>query len=280
MPRLESRFLYPEETDRDYSIDNLVQDFDKYVNHVVQLQQRYNDKDGMKIILGFEVEGIDDPHIEYSQALLARNPSIQMMVGSVHFVHQIPIDFTPELWQRAREATTEKTTRALFRDYFALQYRVISGLKPMVVGHFDLIRLLLPADDIDTTTGKLTSEVNIEAEWPEVWDLIVQNIDCVKQYGGLFELNSSALRKGWDTSYPKRDIADAIVKYGDARFCLSDDAHSLTQIGIHYDKTWKYVKSLGVDKIYCLELTDENRVKAVTKDIASLDKSSFWKQYI
>ncbi|RLV92938.1 Histidinol-phosphatase [Spathaspora sp. JA1] len=275
MPRLDSRFLYPEETDRNYTIDDLVLDFNKYIAHGVTLQQRYD----MKIVLGFEVEGIDDPHIEYCQRLLAQHPSVQMMVGSVHFVNQIPIDFNVEMWKEARESTKEGTTRALFRDYFKLQYRVLESLNPVIVGHFDLIRLLLPDDDVDVTTGKLTREVDIESDWPEVWELIVRNIKYVKEYGGLFELNSSALRKGWDTPYPKRDIASAIIEHGDARFCLSDDAHSLSQIGIHYDKTWEYVKSLGVSQIYCLQVTSDNKVQPIARDISTLDNSTFWNNY-
>ena len=83
----------------------------------------------------------------------------------------------------------------MYNDYFELQYKVITQLKPTVVGHFDLIRLLQPEDDIDPTTGKLTKDVNLEIDWPDIWQLVIRNIKFVKLYGGLFELNSSALRK-------------------------------------------------------------------------------------
>ncbi|KAL6450490.1 HIS2 Histidinol-phosphatase [Candida maltosa Xu316] len=226
----------------------------------------------MKIIVGFEVEGINADHIEFSRKLLDK---VQMSVGSVHFVNEIPIDFSKELWLEARESTEEKTTRALYRDYFELQYKVISTLKPTVVGHFDLIRLLEPEDDFDVTTGKLTRDVNLKTDWPEIWDLIIRNIRYVESYGGLFELNSSAIRKGWDTSYPKKDIADAIIEYGGARFCLSDDAHALTQVGLNYDKTWKYIKSLGLTKLYHLDIQEDKAIIDCTF-IDELEKSTFW----
>ncbi|EMG47572.1 hypothetical protein G210_2025 [Candida maltosa Xu316] len=269
MPRLQNRFLYPEEIEKSYTVDNLNLDFNKFLQHAYDLQSKYKD---MKIIVGFEVEGINADHIEFSRKLLDK---VQMSVGSVHFVNEIPIDFSKELWLEARESTEEKTTRALYRDYFELQYKVISTLKPTVVGHFDLIRLLEPEDDFDVTTGKLTRDVNLKTDWPEIWDLIIRNIRYVESYGGLFELNSSAIRKGWDTSYPKKDIADAIIEYGGARFCLSDDAHALTQVGLNYDKTWKYIKSLGLTKLYHLDIQEDKAIIDCTF-IDELEKSTFW----
>ncbi|RCK65430.1 Histidinol-phosphatase [Candida viswanathii] len=269
MPRLDEKFLYPEELEKSYTTSNLNSDFDRYIKHATDLQSRYQD---MKIIIGFEVEGINAEHIEYSQKLLDK---VQMSVGSVHFVNEIPIDFSKELWLEARASTKENTTRALYRDYFELQHAVISRLQPTVVGHFDLIRLLQPEEDVDPSTGKLAKDVDLKNDWPEIWALIVRNIKLVKLYGGLFELNSSAIRKGWDTSYPKRDIAEAIIKHGGARFCLSDDAHALTQVGLNYDKTWKYVKSLGVTELYYLDATD-GKVLIESESIEQLEKSPFW----
>lgn len=276
MPRLDNRFLYPEEIDKSYTIDNLNGDFTGYLNHARDLQLRYanNNSRNMKIIIGFEVEGINTDHINYSKELLNK---VQMSVGSVHFVNEIPIDFNKELWLKARESTKSNTIRELYHDYFELQYKVITQLKPTVVGHFDLIRLLQPEDEVDPTTGKATKDVNLEIDWPDIWQLIIRNIKFVKLYGGLFELNSSALRKGWKTPYPKRDIANAIIKYGDSRFCLSDDAHSLSQIGIFYSKAWDYVKSLGLESIYHLDLDDHEKIVIKSKSVKELDNSSFWK---
>lgn len=269
MPRLDNKFLYPEETEKSYTTCNLNSDFNRFIKHATDLQLRYKD---MKIIVGFEVEGINAEHIEYSQKLLNK---VQMSVGSVHFVNEIPIDFSKELWLKARESTKENTTRALYRDYFELQYSVISRLKPTIVGHFDLIRLLQPDDDVDSTTGKPTKDIEVEKDWPEIWDLVVRNIEFVKLYDGLFELNSSAIRKGWETSYPKRDIAEAIIKYGGARFCMSDDAHALSQVGLNYDKTWAYISSLKLEKLYYLDL-EEDKVVVKSESLDSLEKHPFW----
>ena len=41
---------------------------------------------------------------------------------------------------------------------------------------------------------------------PAVWEKIVRNLDFVASYGGILELNSSAIRKGMSEPYPKAEI--------------------------------------------------------------------------
>ncbi|ABN67582.2 histidinolphosphatase [Scheffersomyces stipitis CBS 6054] len=280
MPRLDSKFIYPEEYDLKYTVTDLSDTFVRYLAHAAKLQLHYR-KTTLKILVGYEVEGINEAHIEYSKQVMETNKNIvNMTVGSVHHVHEIPIDFDVESWLQARNATTEKTTRALYRDYFSLQGKVIARLQPTVVGHFDLIRLFSPQNEIDPSTGKKLEDVDIQIDWPEVWNLIVENIKRVKSYGGLFELNSSAIRKGWNTPYPKKDIAEAIIQYGGARFCLSDDSHGLKQVGLNYHKVWQYITdTLKLDTIYSLDLDEKNNTIVVAHSVEILSDSQFWNHY-
>ena len=281
MPRLENKFLYPEEIEKNYSIRELDDDFKRYLEHAKKLQDKYNAEGRMKILIGFEVEGIDESHIEYSsKTIIKENPYVNMSVGSVHYVNQIPIDFSSELWKEARDSTLDKTTRSLYKAYFDLQYNVVLTLKPPVVGHFDLIRLFEPTDEIDETTNKPLKDIKIESDWPDVWESITRNVKFINDYGGLFELNSAAIRKGWSSPYPKKDMCGAILKYGNGKFCLSDDSHSIAQVGLNFHKAWEYARDvLNLDYIYYLDL-DEN-MKTVTKRelVLKLDKSKFWDQY-
>jgi histidinol-phosphatase (PHP family) len=64
-------------------------------------------------------------------------------VGSVHHVNTIPIDFDRALYLKALySVSTEGDETALFVEYFDTQYEMLTQLKPAVVGHFDLIRLM------------------------------------------------------------------------------------------------------------------------------------------
>lgn len=271
MPRLDQAYLYPEEKEKGYGIKELVDDFSKYLVHAKKVQSKYQDK--IKIIIGFEVEGIDEAHVGYSADIL-QNPLIQMSVGSVHYVHGIPIDFSKELWVKAKAASKGGLTRSLYKDYFELVSKVID-LKPQVIGHFDLIRLCQPEDDFDESTNKLTKDIRIQTDWPEVWEVIISTIENAGSYGAMFELNSAAIRKGWDCPYPKSDLVQAVIEYGGGRFCLSDDAHSINQIGLNYKKTLQYLKDHDVSKLYHLDVKD-GEVVTVADDIEDIETSKFW----
>lgn len=274
MPRLKDDYLYPEELDKKYSKDDLATNFKKYLKHAREIQLRENKTGSMKILVGYEVEGIDKEHIEAAKAYSMQT---DMCVGSVHYVDRIPIDFNAELWLKARDSVGG-TSRQLYAAYFELQYDVIKNLEPIVIGHFDLIRLF-DAKDLDPTTGKLYDERDIKSDWPEVWALIERNIKHVVGYGGLFEINGAAIRKGWSCPYPQCDIAREILQQG-GKFCLSDDSHSYGQIGLNYLKAWDYVvKTLQADKIYHLDLTEDGATVVVGDDVESISASSFWEQY-
>lgn len=273
MPRLEDAYLYPEEIDKQYTKTELENVFSEYLEHARTIQKRVNGQSGMRILVGFEVEGINEAHIE-AAANIAK--VTDMSVGSVHHVHGIPIDFDSASWLRARAVSG--STRALYRDYFDLQHKVVSRVRPDVIGHFDLIRLFEP-DDMDPSTGKKASEIDVESDWPEVWLAIVRNIDYMVSYGALFELNSAAIRKGWTSPYPRVDIARAIAQRG-GRFCLSDDSHSYEQIGMNYHKVWGYVVDvLKLEFVYHLDLDGEGKTVVVEDSVEELTKSPFWRQY-
>lgn len=282
MPRLTNELLYPEEEQKQLSPQKLLEIFDQYQQHARSLQNQYQGK-GMEILVGYESEGVDGPHINLAQCYRHK---FDMVVGSVHHVFGIPIDFSKELWHQAKFMSADKTARSLYKAYFDLQYKVIKTLKPDVIGHIDLIRLYCPGDELDPTTGKLLKDIDIEHDWPEVWTQIIENIQLASENNGLFELNSAAIRKGWHTPYPQLDIAKAILKYGNGKFCLSDDSHGLSQIGLNYHKVWHYIEDvLQLEYIYYLTKqqhqtnTVVDKVIVACKSVKELKHSKFWDQY-
>ena len=128
-----------------------------------------------------------------------------LVIGSVHHVHGIPIDIDRESYARAI-AISQKTTadrsnewleqdeEALFIDYLDAQRSMLEVLKPPIVGHFDLIRLLSKAPNKSLMTSA------------EVWRRVKRNLELVCSYGGFLEINSSGLRKGLAEPYPSADI--------------------------------------------------------------------------
>ena len=135
--------------------------------------------------------------IEY----LLSSYQLDLFVGSVHHVHGIPIDFTPECYAKAlasseaRKASDVRSAETkLFEDYFDAQLEMVTALRPPVVGHFDLIRLL-----------SSDPNQNLQSN-PTVWEKIERNLKAIQSYGGALELNSSGLRKGLKEPYPNLEI--------------------------------------------------------------------------
>lgn len=278
MPRIDSKYLYPEEIEQNFTLETLEQKFDNYYAHAKKLQKEKRDN-GCKthFLVGLEVEGINDAHIEHTAKILEKY-DVDMIVGSVHFVNEVPIDFDRANFERARYLSGG--VRALFKDYFELQYNVLSKLQPIVVGHFDLIRLFCSDDDFDRTTGLKIKDLDLQKDWPDIYGLITRNLRFIKSYGGIVEVNSAAIRKGWTTPYPKLDVAQAVIKYCDGRFCLSDDSHAISQVGLNYHKVKRYViDELKLQQIYYLDLDDSGKTVVKSKPIDEFDQSEFWEQY-
>lgn len=122
------------------------------------------------------------------------NPAVDFFIGSVHHVHEIPIDFDRTMYEKAREVAGGE--EKLFEDYFDAQAEMLLALNPRVVGHFDLIRLLSDEPNRDLKS------------MPGVWARVRRNLALIKEQRGLLEINSSALRKGLKEPYPGRAVCE------------------------------------------------------------------------
>jgi histidinol-phosphatase (PHP family) len=146
----------------------------------------------IRLPIGFESEWIRPSSLGLIQTLQKKN-QFDFFVGSVHHVHTIPIDFDRALYENARNKSGGSDEK-LFEDYFDAQYEMLQALEPPIVGHFDLIRLF--SEDPERSMK----------QWDGVWSRVLRNLHFVANYGGILELNSSALRKGMSEPYPQVDI--------------------------------------------------------------------------
>lgn len=188
---------------------------ESYLLEAQRLQALYEPQ--IHLIIAFEAEYIRPdlgPHVHR----LASNPLVDYFIGSVHHVHSIPIDFDKATYQRAVEASAGSEER-LYGDYYDLQLLMLRDLKPRVVGHFDLIRLMSDEPGRDVR------------EWKGVWEKIVRNLEVVKETGGWLECNSAALRKGLEEPYPCRAIAEVSQPTACLRFPYTNSVIGVAQDG-------------------------------------------------
>lgn len=216
--------------------------YDQFLQEAARLQQKY--KSHISLLIGLETEYFGEESIQYVRRLrqplrqsvwastaaateeaslpsthLVTLPQVQYIVGSLHHVHGIPVDFSQHLYLKALEDVGKGSWETLFREYFDAQYEMLQGLEPEVVGHLDLVRIFFGAipmhhhhhhghehhaeEDIMDQRTMHQSRLTVE-----LWRLVKRNVDCVITYGGLFELNSRAWKKGLADAYPQRDILD------------------------------------------------------------------------
>ena len=101
------------------------------------------------------------------------------------------------MFRAAVSVSRNGSEESLYEDYYDLQHAMLTALKPPVVGHFDLIRLL------SSDPGR-----DVKTQWKGVWDRIVRNLECARGLDAWLECNSAALRKGLAEPYPGRQIAE------------------------------------------------------------------------
>lgn len=290
MPRIDEKFVYPEEMEgvenSSEAIDRLKTNFEKYLAHAKTIKNRPNEF-GTKFLIGIEVESCDQNHIDFAKKFIAQNAeTIQFCVGSVHHVNKIPIDFDQENWDRSLAASGNNLKKFLI-EYYDTQYRMLTALKPLIVGHVDLYKLYL-ADEmkLDPVTGECgehgvgVGSFSIMSQWKSVRDALIRNLKFVDSYGGAIEISTSALRKKLKEPYPSKDICKLVEQYCGGRFVLSDDAHAVSHVGTCYDQALRYIlDTLTLKEMYYLAENDDNDVFLKSIPIADFKSNVFWKSY-
>ncbi|EIN04080.1 histidinol phosphate phosphatase H [Punctularia strigosozonata HHB-11173 SS5] len=244
VPRYRDVDLYPEERDLWISIDDLEERFRSFLHEAWRLKAQYASQ--ITLLVGLETESISPIDLEQLDALLERHAGqIDYIVGSVHHVNEIPIDFDFATYERCLDSFTsaevtsnhERLARYLL-EYFKSQHTLLERFKPAVVGHFDLCRLYTP-------------DVRI-SDFPDAYAQMEANIALAIGYGALFEVNAAAFRKGWEDAYPGTDVVEVILRHG-GRFCLSDDSHGPHAVGLNYHRIPAYLARAGVTELWALQ---------------------------
>nr|XP_019014915.1 uncharacterized protein I206_01002 [Kwoniella pini CBS 10737]OCF53696.1 hypothetical protein I206_01002 [Kwoniella pini CBS 10737] len=276
-PRYRVEDLFPEEADLQPS--DLLKIYLEFLSTAKSLKLKYASK--IKLLISIETDYITEiDFIKTSKLLKNEIQNIDYIVGSVHHVNGISIDFNKLTFLKSikyckkneQEDLKEEEIIIFLNNYFDQQFNLIYKFKPEIIGHFDLCLLWIP--NFNFKKNKL------------IWEKIKRNLKKVIEYGGLFEANSASLRKGWNTSYPSKDILNLIVSLG-GKICLSDDSHGISYVGLNYKKMRDYLVDQGVTEIWYLvssvedmqegdEEIKNDRGKVFARKMVGWDKHPFW----
>lgn len=211
MPAQVSRLMAPEEAGNGDSIEQLQQRFDQYFAEGRRLQTLHRDE--IDILVGFETDAYTG--YEDAVAALIERHQPDMIVGSVHHVHDLLFDNKIEDYRRA--AGISGGIEALYCDYFDKQLELIERFEPAVVGHFDLIRIHDP-------------DYLQRWEHPAVRDRAFRNLLKIKELGLILDLNVRALSKGASEPYLSAPLMAFAISEGIA-MSPGDDSHSIDGVG-------------------------------------------------
>ncbi|KAJ7722849.1 Polymerase/histidinol phosphatase-like protein [Mycena metata] len=239
VPRYRTADLYPEE--ESIAPEELASQFEHFLVEAHRLKRVYAPQ--IRLIIGLETDYITPLDLEKLDSLLQRHRGlVEYIVGSVHHVNDIPIDFDLVTFRKAIESI--ESTLPATKDggflcaYFDAHYELLQRFNPEIIGHMDLCRLYNPTLQF--------------SEYPDALARVERNIVYAIRYEALFEINASALRKGWSTPYPGEDLLQIILKHG-GRLALSDDSHGPHAVGLNYARLPEYLKRAGVTELWFLE---------------------------
>ncbi|KIK64229.1 hypothetical protein GYMLUDRAFT_221557 [Collybiopsis luxurians FD-317 M1] len=267
VPRYRTEDLYPEEIGME--LDGLSTQFDAFLDEAHRLKVHYASQ--ITLLVGLETDYITSIDLERLDALLERHGDrIEYIVGSIHHVCGIPIDFDIDTFNRALAhqpgGSVDEQMEAFLCSYFEAQFELMQRYRPEIIGHVDLCRLYNPQLRF--------------AEYPRAWELLKRNIFYAVGYGALFEVNAAAFRKSWSTAYPGEDVLKVILQAG-GRLALSDDSHGPHAVGLNYHRVADYLRHEGVDELWYLEasenLNEAGRKVQAIKVPDGWESHSLWK---
>jgi histidinol-phosphatase (PHP family) len=243
VPRVEERFLYPNEIELGWDIPKLQSDFAHYTLCLQELAEEFEGR--LNVLRGLEMEIVPEARYiplmqDWRNQLRADGaPAFDYAVGSVHHLHEISIDGPPEMFQEivALSGSVEETAIL----YYKKVAEMAQALKPEVVSHLDLVKrnLVLAGfgeERLDTSRIAKAAEEALES---------------VKSVNAILDLNTAGWRKGLGEPYP----APWLVKRAHAMgigFCFGDDSHRPSDVGAGVDDARAYLLTHGVPTVTVL----------------------------
>jgi histidinol-phosphatase (PHP family) len=226
-PRVEARFLYPNEIEMGWDVPKLLVDFDRYAQTLPVLAEEFEDR--LTVLRGFEIEVV--PAASYVSLMqdLRHRYGFEYIVGSVHYVREVSIDGSIEDFQRAIDACGGVEPLAVC--YYQTVAQMVTALQPEVVAHLDLIKLHGRRFGL-----RQTDAVQRAAE---------EALEAVRASGGILEINTAGYRKGLREPYPAAWLVQLARRMG-IGFCLSDDSHRVDQVGFGIEQARHYLLQQGV----------------------------------
>lgn len=243
-PRVEARFLYPNEVALGWDVPKIVADFERYAQTLPALVEEFASR--LVVLRGFEIEVVPaSSYVRLMQEYRQRY-EFEYIVGSVHYVDEISIDGSVEDFQRAVEI--QGGLEPLAARYYRTVAQMVEALRPEVVAHLDLI--------------KLHGHRFGSCDTPVIRRAVEEALEVIRETGGIIEVNTAGYRKGLGEPYPASWLVQMAHRMG-VGFCFGDDSHCVEQVGFGIDLAREHLLRSGVSSVTVLTRGDGEIMRKV-----------------
>ena len=239
-PRSDAKFLYSEEIDAGHGPDDVARNFRDYAVACAAFIDEYRGR--LEVLCGAEIEVVPEPSFADEAAALRGRHGLDYLVGSVHWVDEMPIDTSRQDFERA--VAGRGGLEPFVLRYYELAGEMVERVSPEVIGHLDLPRLY--------------AEGAPELESGTVRNAVGSVLERALAAGSILDVNVG--ERGLTTPCPAPWIVRMASEMG-LPFCFGDDSHSVEQVGAGIEAGRDYLLGLGVDTITKLTRSGEAVVK-------------------
>lgn len=232
-PRVEARFLYPEEVKRGWDVVRLLDNFQTYALQTRRFIEEYDDR--ITLLRGFEIEVV--PTDRYAELMRGYREqyALDYCVGSVHYVDEMLFDLGPESYRKAVEA--QGSLEAFVVKYYQTVADMVKAVVPEVVGHLDLVRKY--------------PEAHGPVDTPAMRDACLETLAIIRQHDCILDINTAGFRKGLDAPYCDPWILEQARDMG-IGVCFGDDSHCARDVGAGIPEARDYLLDNGFTHITAL----------------------------
>ena len=205
--------------------------FPEYLSQVKELRERWNkapaDAKPLRVLLGLEVDWMPNER-PFIEQMIAREPSWDYLIGSVHFLGTWGFDDRQSDW----DALDDDACHAKYDAYFSTLRTMAESRLMDIAAHPDLIKIF-SADRFHAWIRR-----------PEALRLIEDALKAIKESGMAMEVSAAGLRKPCAEIYPCPIIMQMAADMG-IPISFASDSHCVEQVGWKFDELAAYARSFG-----------------------------------
>ncbi len=198
-----------------------------YYNAEAYLEDLNQCKDEFKneitLLSGLE---FSEPHIYKKEFKALKSMGYDMTIGSIHWLGEHFI---------GQRKLLELNREDIQRQYFEELIEMINSSDINVVGHLDRPKIIFK-------------------EMPLISEYIDEILSSIIKRDIAIEINTRALRKGWNDLMPSKGIIRKYIEMGGNKIVVGSDAHIVEEIGAGYQE----IPSINSRLISCLGIFQQD----------------------